>query len=321
MGDGNMCDSKKSKKTMKVGIPRALLYFKYAQLWETFFYSLDVEYIISPDTNSEILTRGINIAVDETCLPSKIFLGHVDWLIDKCDCILIPRIASTGKNSMVCTKYQAVYDVARNTFRDRDINILLYNIEKNNLESEVSAFIKIGTQLGKKKSQSIIAYWNAKQAQKAYNIVAVKEQQSLLKTNKTKILIIAHQYNLYDKYIGAPIIDILKNMDVVPINGCVIDEKTAIQKSALLSDTLPWVLSQELLGSIAEYRDYVDGIILLSSFPCGPDSMVNEIIIRRVKDKPILNLVLDGQEASAGIETRLESFMDIINYRKGISDE
>lgn len=316
-----MCESKKNKKPMKVGIPRALLYFKYAQLWETFFYSLNVEYIISPDTNREILARGTNIAVDETCLPSKIFLGHVDWLIDKCDCILIPRIASFGKTSMVCTKYQAIYDVARNTFRDRNINIMLYNIEKNNLEAELSAFVKMGTQLGKKKSQSLIAYWNAKQAQKTDSMVAIREQQKLLKINKTKILIIAHQYNFYDKYIGEPILKMLHKMDVIPINGCVIDEKTAIQKSELLSETLPWILSKELLGSIAEYRDQVDGIILLSSFPCGPDSMVNEIIIRRVKDKPILNLVLDGQEASAGIETRLESFMDIINYRKGSTDE
>lgn len=316
-----MCESKKNKKPMKVGIPRALLYFKYAQLWETFFYSLNVEYIISPDTNREILARGTNIAVDETCLPSKIFLGHVDWLIDKCDSILIPRIASFGKTSMVCTKYQAIYDVTRNTFRDKNINIMLYNIEKNNLEAELSAFVKMGTQLGKKKSQSLIAYWNAKQAQKTDSMVAIREQQKLLKINKTKILIIAHQYNLYDKYIGEPILKMLNKMDVIAINGCVIDEKTAIQKSELLSETLPWILSKELLGSIAEYRDQVDGIILLSSFPCGPDSMVNEIIIRRVKDKPILNLVLDGQEISAGIETRLESFMDIINYRKGSTDE
>ena len=54
----------------------------------------------------------------------------------------------------------------------------------------------------------------------------------------------------------------------------------------------------------------------MSSFPCGPDSLVNEIILRRVKGIPILNLVLDGQEGSAGLETRLESFVDIIKIKK-----
>ena len=38
-------------------------------------------------------SKGINIAVDEPCLPSKIYLGHVDWLIDRCDFILVPRLA------------------------------------------------------------------------------------------------------------------------------------------------------------------------------------------------------------------------------------
>ena len=40
--------------------------------------------------------------------------------------------------------------------------------------------------------------------------------------------------------------------------------------------------------------------------------MVNEMIIRRIKDRPILNLLLDSQDGNAGIETRLESFVDII---------
>ena len=71
-----------------------------------------------------------------------------------------------------------------------------------------------------------------------------------------------------------------------------------------------------MVGAIELYKDKVDGIILMSSFPCGPDSLVNEIILRRVKGIPILNLVLDGQEGSAGLETRLESFVDIIKIKK-----
>ena len=59
------------------------------------------------------------------------------------------------------------------------------------------------------------------------------------------------------------------------------------------------------------------GIILLSAFPCGPDAMVNELITRRVKGVPILNLVLDSQSGIAGVETRLESFIDIIRFKEG----
>ena len=41
------------------------------------------------------------------------------------------------------------------------------------------------------------------------------------------------------------------------------------------------------------------------------------MIMRRVHDKPILTLTMDVQDGDAGVETRLESFMDIINMRKG----
>ena len=65
------------------------------------------------------------------------------------------------------------------------------------------------------------------------------------------------------------------------------------------------------------HKNQVDGVILLSAFPCGPDAMVNEMLLRRCKGIPILQLVLDGQSGTAGIETRLESFVDIIRLKEG----
>ena len=84
-----------------------------------------------------------------------------------------------------------------------------------------------------------------------------------------------------------------------------------------MSPTLKWEFSRELVGSAFIYRDKIDGIILLSAFPCGPDSMVNEMIIRRFSGKPILNMVLDDQDGTAGVETRLESFIDILKFKGG----
>ena len=78
-----------------------------------------------------------------------------------------------------------------------------------------------------------------------------------------------------------------------------------------------FTMSRELIGSVFQQKEKVDGVILLSAFPCGPDSMVNELLTRRIKDVPILNLVLDAQSGTAGVETRLESFIDIIRFKEG----
>lgn len=306
---------------MKVGIPRGFLYYRYRVLWETFFDELGIEFIVSPETNKDIIKRGNAHAIDESCLSSKIFTGHVDYLIGKCDYIFIPRVATFGeKREFVCSKFQAIYDVVKNTYREEDPKILYYSIDVYNKDTELKAFLKMGKFLGKNKAQVLKAYYIAKQAEKTTKLLEINNQNQLLDSDKLKILIVSHPYNIYDKYVGEPIINTLKELDCVPILGCVAPEKQAREKAQLISATLPWTFNKELVGAIALYKDKVDGIILVSSFPCGPDSLVNEMIIRRFKEKPIINLVLDGQEGTAGMETRLESFVDIIRLRKDRDD-
>lgn len=301
---------------VKIGIPRAFLYYRFRHLWEKFFEQLNIEYMVSPDTNKEIMDLGLNYAIDEACLSSKIYLGHVAWLREKCDYILVPRISSVNLSGIVCTKFQAIYDVVRNTFREQGINILYYNIDLKNAELELSAFLKMGRFLGKKKHQVIMAYMVAKQAEKAGQLMEEFQQEQLLAANKIKILIVAHRYNICDRFTGEPVMKILRELDAVPVIADMVNRREALARSAEISETLPWVFNRELVGAVSIYREKVDGIILMSTFPCGPDSLVNDILARRVKNKPLLNLVLDGQEGSAGLETRLESFIDIINFKR-----
>jgi predicted nucleotide-binding protein (sugar kinase/HSP70/actin superfamily) len=301
---------------MVVGIPKALLYFRYSVLWKSFFKNLGIEYIESPDTNREIIRRGTGLAVDESCLSFKVYCGHVDWLMEKCDAILVPRISDFGKAGTVCTRFQAVYDVLTNTYRDNAQRFLNYNVDLRNSESELKAFIKLGRELGIGRSRSILAYLAAKQAERKANEKDVAEQRKLLKEDVIKILVISHCYNALDDYIGGAVFRALRENGAVPILGSAFCTKEALAESLHLSDTVPWLFSRELLGAVALYQDRADGIILMTAFPCGPDSLVNELIVRKIKDKPILNLILDGQEATAGLETRIESFMDIIRFKK-----
>ena len=67
------------------------------------------------------------------------------------------------------------------------------------------------------------------------------------------------------------------------------------------------------MSGTEKYKDNVDGIILISCFPCGPDSICNELIQRGIKSKPIINLIIDEETGPVGLITRLESFIDIIN--------
>ena len=43
--------------------------------------------------------------------------------------------------------------------------------------------------------------------------------------------------------------------------------------------------------------------------------MTNDAVMRCITGLPILNLTIDAQTANAGVETRVESFVDILTYQ------
>lgn len=301
---------------MIVGIPRGLLYYEYEVMWKEFLKQLDIDYIVSPETDKEIYDIGTNHAIHESCLPIKVFLGHVDYLLGKCDCILVGRIGDFGYYDRMCTRYQSSIDLVENTFRDQDIKVLPFNVDHSSKDFELRAFVDMGKKLGKKRGESILAYRKAK---KVYQEDVQKRERKLeesLKSDKIKILLVGHKYNTYDHFSGKIILDFLKKMDAEIILATDMEGDRADFYSKEVTDTMPWTFNRELLGAVNRLKDDVDGIILLSSFNCGPDSMANEMLIRRVEGKPILNLIIDGQEGIVGMETRLESFMDIILFKR-----
>lgn len=218
----------------------------------------------------------------------------------------------------MCTKFESLYDVVCNVFRNTDQKFVAYNVDALQKIDEEKAFVDLGTALGYDRKTAQKAYKRAKRNESEDWKKKVHEEEALYKSQGIKVLIVAHSYVLGDAYIGQPVIDYLKGMEVTPIRADVVDRKEALKQSAKVSKTLKWELSRELVGSIQMHRDKVDGLILLSAFPCGPDSMVNEMIIRKFTGLPILNIVLDNQDGTAGLETRLESFTDILKLKKGV---
>lgn len=301
------------KKKIKIGIPRALLYYRRYIFWKSFFEGLGCSIVLSPLTNKEIVDDGKSLSVDESCLPFKIYLGHIKFLEGKCDYILIPRVNNYGNEKRVCMKFNGVYDVVKNSFSD--INILDYNIDYLKRKYEFLEFIKIGLKVNKNIFKVIFYYFISKRKEKKYNLSLINSQKKILKSNKLKILIVSHPYISYDDYLGGNVIRYLKEENIDILYSDRMDRKEAISYAKDFSSTLYWLYSKENIGSILYYKDAIDGIIFLSSFPCGPDSLVNELAIRKFKDIPIINIILDESSATSGLITRLESFIDIIKER------
>ena len=290
---------------VKIGIPRALTYYYYNNFWKFFFDNLNVDIIISPNTNMDILYRGNLVASDEMCLSLKTYLGHIDYLKDKCDYILIPRIDNYGINNQTCTNFLSLYDLVNNLF---DVNILDYNISDGN---ELKGLEKLCNKLNIDKNTLGVIYDIAKRKANIENKILYEEQSKKLNSKNKKVLLISHPYNTYDDIIGKPIIKILEKYNIDIIYSDLFDKELTNKYGYDLSNGLYWKYSKEAIGSII-LSDSVDGIIFFSSFPCGLDSLVNELMMRKI-DKPYLNIIIDDISSLTGIETRIESFVDIIN--------
>ena len=299
---------------IKIGIPKALLYYRYHILWKTFFEGLNCQIIISDETTKETIENGKKYSIDEACLSSKIYMGHVYNLLNKCDYIFIPRVENYGKDEKVCVKFNAIYDIVRNIFPTE--NILDFNIEKTKYPNKFINYFKLGLKITKNPIKIIKSYLKAINRQKIYNNEKERKQKESLKSKKIKILIVAHPYNIHDNYLGLPIIKKLKSMNIEIIYADYLNHKIAKKYSKSLSPTLYWSYSKELIGAINYYKELIDGIIFLSTFPCGPDSLVNELMIRKINSIPTTNILIDELNADTGLETRIESFIDIIKERR-----
>ena len=67
----------------KIGIPRVLNMYENYPFWATFFQTLGFEVVLSPLSDRNIYTLGIeSIPSESECYPAKISHGHVQWLID-----------------------------------------------------------------------------------------------------------------------------------------------------------------------------------------------------------------------------------------------
>lgn len=298
----------------KIGIARGLFYYYYGDVWKYFFDYLKIPYIISPNTNKEITNKGLKKAGDEMCLAFKTYLGHLCYLEDKCTCFLVPRIDNYGLDNQTCTNFLAAYDIVKNLF---DKKILNYNINIHNHENLKKGLIDIGLELGKSKKECQEAYKYAITKSKEKRKREITINLNKLNSTKVKILLVSHPYNTYDDLIGKDIIKYLEKNDAEVIFSDKFDEKTTNKLGTILAPELYFKYSKENIGALVYSKDKIDGVIFLSAFPCGPDSLVNELVMRKI-DIPYINIVLDDTSSFTGIETRLESFLDML---KGVNND
>lgn len=288
---------------MKIGIPQALFYFRYGRFWKHFFENLDIDIVISPKTNKQILEKGLKKVSSEICLPVKIICGHIEILKDKVDAIFLPRFVELNHHLYTCPKMIGIVDIARMQVGDA-CKILSPKI-KNNF---IYAHFLTGIKLTKNPFKVRTALNEA--------LPYLTSHQELSHDNnceKSKILLLSHFYNLSDDFIGKDITTAFRNQRFNITTKEDLPE-TILNNNQGFAKNIQWVYERELYNAFRYNLEKVDGMCNIISFGCGPDSLIGEIMIKEANEHqmPFLQLIIDEHTSKTGVNTRIEAFSEII---------
>jgi len=319
---------------IRIGIPRALLYYQYFPAWKRFFEELDADMVVTPPTTRKMLAEGSARVVAETCLPVKAFLGHVISLVGECDYIFIPAVRSVQKKVFNCSKFLGLPDMTKAVIPESP-PILEVDIDINRGKGELyKSVYKMGSRLTwnpVKLRQAGMAAW---ETYLEYRSIMTEEGltppetigSSLIKQERDsddsseKIALIGHPYLLYDEYINHRIIRRLEQSGYKVMTPEMISSGRLESAVGDLTGGSYWTYEAEVVGAGGYYlQSDVDGVIGIMAFGCGPDSLMMDAVRRQAMRSgsiPFMCLTVDEHTAEAGIITRLEAFTDMIQRKK-----
>ncbi|MBC2723121.1 acyl-CoA dehydratase activase-related protein [Desulfosporosinus sp.] len=138
-------------------------------------------------------------------------------------------------------------------------------------------------------------------------------------TERLRIGLVGHSYLTHESYANLNLLKRLREKATVELVQNVNQEEVKRHLSGLRKK-LFWSHSKQIYGAgkkfVADQK--VDGIIYLTCFGCGTDSMVQELVSHKAREqhKPYMVVTLDEHSGEAGLVTRLEAFLDMVERRR-----
>jgi predicted nucleotide-binding protein (sugar kinase/HSP70/actin superfamily) len=318
----------------RIGIPKALMYYRYFPFWCTFFEELGWRVKVSDGLGK----TGKIIYFEDSCLPMKLLITHAVSLKDQVDFLFVPRLVSLHRTFIMCPKFRGAPDILRLAGEGR-LPIIDETIDlRTGRNAFLQSFLRIGEKLGAPNRESKRAFLKGEQVyskfKKEWNdrinrlplrslfqldIPTPSQQKGLT----LRVAFIGHPYNLFDPDINKDVLTLTKQLGIEVLTSDYLSEKEIDQEVSGLSKEIYWSSGREIVGALFHFlKGGVDGAIFLTSFKCGIDALLQEFIkrslmIREESTLPFLVLSFDEHTGREGLVTRLEAFRDVVESRKG----
>ncbi|HOW57259.1 MAG TPA: acyl-CoA dehydratase activase, partial [Smithellaceae bacterium] len=308
------------QRDIVVGIPRCFSVYTLWPLYSWFFHSLGVATFLSKNISHEGTAR----VESSYCFPAEIAHGAVQDIFDhNLDYIFLPHfrdLESYEKNTKAnfCPITQSLPYYIKKAFpeinEDKYLTPVIsfaYGVDK-----AAESFIEMGARLGFTEREARKAFDIAHARQLEYFAAAAELGKEALaearKSQRPVIALLGRPYNAFttDANMGIPRKFSTRGYSIIPFDILPFAAES-------IYPNMYWYYGQQDMKSATLLKNE-DNIYVtyISNFSCAPDSFMLHYLKWIMGTKPFLILELDSHTADAGVDTRIEAFIDIIEgYR------
>ena len=326
-------DFQKNPPKGRVGINKSFLVNTYYPLYAHFFAGIGFEPVMPEQPKDE----GIDQRNAAFCHPAELAHGFFRSLLESepaPDFLFIPHVKGIPVEngypvSQVCPFVQGEPFYLQSTFKQavdelkkQGTGVLVPFIDMTDgMHAAKAPLVDMAGQMGVDRQTAEKAFDHAVSVQKqcfadmkALGRQALQELEA--DPEQTGVVIFSRPYNgmVEEAHMGIPHKLASRGVRVIPMDFLPIDEEP-------VKDHMYWGMGQLILkaANFVKNHNQLFGTYI-TNFSCGPDSFVIGYFRSIMERKPSLTLELDSHTADAGIETRIEAFLDIVaQYRQLLS--
>ena len=311
-----------------IGINRSFHTHTLLLLYRTFFSELGCTVILPDRVREEAINRGMT----SYCLSGKLALGYGADLIEKRpDYIFMPQIKEMHvspagdyrieyQTTCMFLQGEPWYQNATNLLHVADPPKLIAPVLNfmRGYDAEESSFVTIARRLGFSAHEGRRAHRRAVEAQLGFIDSKKSEGRKILARlerdpDRFAVVLFGRPYNAFvgEANKGIPGKFASRGIDLIPFDFLMYQDEPNYR------DTY-WEMGQKIIKAarIVERHPQLYGCFV-TNFLCAVDSMMITHFRDLMGTKPSLTIEVDTHTADAGINTRIEAFLDIIrNYRR-----
>ena len=314
------------RKDYVVGMPMAFSVYTLWPFYSWFFHSLGIEVKLS----DSIAQEGVAKVESAYCFPAEIAHGAVQSIINyDMDFIFVPHFRDMPSyeeavHANFCPITQSLPYYIKKAFTEFPDDRILSPVVsfKYGTEKALQGFLKLGRQLDVSENEIEkafkIAYKKQEEFFRKYKALGEEAIKKARQIDHPVIAVLGRPYNAFtkDANMGIPKKFTSRGYSVIPFDMLPCEESQ-------IFNNMYWYYGQQDMKA-ASYLKNEDNIFItfISNFSCAPDSFMLHYIKWMMGIKPFLILELDSHSADAGIDTRVEAFLDIIEgYRLKLTED